>query len=409
LRFESDTTEALEIVREIAGKVSPEKPDRVKLRDIAILFRTNEQPRAFEVELRRQKVPYVLVGGQSFFDRKEVRDVLAYLKVLANPRDEVSLLRIINTPRRGISDAVVETLLKRAVAAGTSLWTELPAAITDGDVPHHAGERVEAFRRVIERYRARITETSERWADVVTELLSEIDYKSELTRVYKNPGDAEARWESVGEVVNGLEAYRTRTAEPSLREFLDETALTGREESKDDEERKPAVTLMTLHSAKGLEFPHVYMVGMEEGLLPHRRTIADSGGAGIDEERRLAYVGVTRAKDYLTLSYAKARMKWGKERPEIPSRFMMEMRGQTELARRAAEAAEKLFCDAEVEDQTVEGDPPEKAGESNGSKGKRARPAAKVDPKKAVKGRPAARAARSVKATPKAKATPRSG
>jgi DNA helicase-2/ATP-dependent DNA helicase PcrA len=347
LRFESETTEALEIVREIAGKVAPEKPDRVKLRDIAILFRTNEQPRAFEVELRRQKVPYVLVGGQSFYDRKEVRDVLAYLKVLANPRDEVSLLRIINTPRRGISDTVVETLLKRAVAAGTSLWTELPAAVTDGDVPHHAGERVESFRRLVDRYREAITAPGARYRDVMMQLLNEIDYRAELTRAYKNPGDAEARWESVGELVSTLESYQSKAAEPSLREYLDETALTGREESKDDEERKPAITLMTLHSAKGLEFPHVYMVGMEEGLLPHRRTIADGGSAGIDEERRLAYVGVTRAKDYLTLSYAKTRMKWGKERPEIPSRFMMEMRGQTELARRAAEAAAKLFSDAE--------------------------------------------------------------
>ena len=359
LRFESETTEAMEIVREIAGKVAPEKPDRVRLRDVAILFRTNEQPRAFEVELRRQKVPYVLVGGQSFYDRKEVRDVLAYLKVLANPRDEVSLLRIINTPRRGISDAVVETLLKRAVAAGASLWTELPAAVTDGDVPHHAGERVEAFRRLIDRYRDAIAAPGARYRDVALELLTEVDYRSELTRVYKNPGDAEARWESVGELVSTLEAYQSKAAEPSLREYLDETALTGREESKDDEERKPAITLMTLHSAKGLEFPHVYMVGMEEGLLPHRRTIADGGGAGIDEERRLAYVGVTRAKDFLTLSYAKTRMKWGKERPEIPSRFLMEMRGQTELARRAAEAAAKVFATeaADVNGRTPETKP----------------------------------------------------
>jgi superfamily I DNA/RNA helicase len=197
------------------------------------------------------------------------------------------------------------------------------------------------------------------------QMLSEIDYKSELTRVYKNPGDAEARWESVGELVNSLEAYRTRATEPSLREFLDETALTGREESKDDEERRPAVTLMTLHSAKGLEFPHVYMVGMEEGLLPHRRTIADAGGSGIDEERRLAYVGVTRAKDYL----------------------MMEMRGQTELARRAAEAAEKLFCgEPGVEGPTADGDAPKDTG---GRKGKRERPTAKATPKKAAKAKAA--------------------
>lgn len=344
LRFDSETTEATEVVREIAQNVSPEKPDRWKLRDIAILFRTNEQPRAFEVELRREKVPYVLVGGQSFYDRKEIRDILAYLKVLANPSDEVSLLRIINTPRRGISDTVVETLLKRAVAAGSSLWTELPSAVTDGDVPHHAGERVEAFRRLIEGYRARLAGGQEPWVDVVKALLQEIDYRGELERAYKNPGDAEARWESLGELVSSVGAYQLRAKTPSLREFLDETTLAGREDLKKDDERPAAITLMTLHSAKGLEFPHVYLVGMEEGLLPHRRAVEDAGGTGIDEERRLCYVGVTRAKDRLTLSYCKARMKWGTERPQIPSRFLMEMRGQTDMAQRAAEAAQKQFA-----------------------------------------------------------------
>jgi DNA helicase II / ATP-dependent DNA helicase PcrA len=375
LRFDSETTEATEVVREIAQNVSPEKPDRWKLRDIAILFRTNEQPRAFEVELRREKVPYVLVGGQSFYDRKEIRDILAYLKVLANPSDEVSLLRIINTPRRGISDTVVETLLKRAVAAGSSLWTELPSAVTDGDVPHHAGERVEAFRRLIERYRERLT-GQEPWVDVVKGLLQEIDYRAELERAYKNPGDAEARWESLGELVNSVGAYQLRAKTPSLREFLDETTLAGREDLKKDDERPAAITLMTLHSAKGLEFPHVYLVGMEEGLLPHRRAVEDAGGTGIDEERRLCYVGVTRAKDRLTLSYCKTRMKWGTERPQIPSRFLMEMRGQTDMAQRAAEAAQKLFAN---EGGWSRGRPPaEKKEGATGATQKRPRAAAKA-------------------------------
>jgi DNA helicase-2/ATP-dependent DNA helicase PcrA len=342
LRFESELTEAAEIVREIKDRTAPEKSERVSFRDIAVLFRTNEQPRAFEMELRRGKLPYVLVGGQSFFDRKEIRDVLAYLKVLANSSDEVSLLRVINTPRRGISDAVVETLLKRAVAAGRPLWDALPEAVSDGDVPHHAGERVEAFRKLMERYRGRLA--AESLVDVVKDLLDEIGYRAELSRAYKNPGDAEARWESVGEIINTLADYQAKTKTPTLREYLDETALAGRDDFKTDDNKPAAITLMTLHSAKGLEFPHVYMVGMEEGLLPHRRAVEDSGGLGIDEERRLCYVGVTRAKDQLTFSYAKARMKWGKERPGIPSRFLMEMRGETEKAGRAAEAARKLFA-----------------------------------------------------------------
>jgi DNA helicase-2/ATP-dependent DNA helicase PcrA len=327
-----------------------------------VLFRTNEQPRVFEVEFRRERIPYVLVGGQSFYDRKEIRDVLAYLKILANPADEVSMLRVINTPRRGISDAVVETILKRAVDSGRSLWDVLPEAVNDGDVPHHAGERVQAFRALIDRHRAAFAEPGALWADTFQNLLREIDYKSELARAYKNPGDAEARWESVGELVNTLAAYQEKAESPSLRGYLDETTLAGRDELKDDDKKPAAVTLMTLHSAKGLEFPHVYLVGMEEGLMPHRRAVEDEGGAGIDEERRLCYVGVTRAKDQLTLSYARARMKWGKERPGIPSRFLMEMRGETEKAARAAEAAKKLFASESF------GRPGEKAPAKAGSK-----------------------------------------
>jgi DNA helicase-2/ATP-dependent DNA helicase PcrA len=340
LRFENESKEASSVAREIREKTRPENPDRVGFGSIAVLFRTNEQPRAIETELRRERIPYVLIGGQSFFDRKEIRDVLAYLKVLANPSDEVSLLRILNTPRRGISDAVAETLLRRAVETGTPLWDALAGAESDGDVPHQAGQRVRAFREFLERRRAEIP--NGKYAELLKGLLVEIGYKSELERVYKTPGDIEARWEAIGELVNALAAYEDRAKQPSLREFLDEMALVGQEE-QEKEDQGARVALMTLHSAKGLEFPHVYMVGMEEGLLPHRRSIEDLGGAAIDEERRLCYVGVTRAKDDLTLSFCKARTKWGVERPQVPSRFLMEMRGLTEQAARAAAAAEKIF------------------------------------------------------------------
>lgn len=380
LKFESETSESEEIVREIRRKTAPDNPERVSPREFAILFRTNEQPRAFETELRRERIPYVLVGGQSFYDRKEIRDVLAYLKVLSNPKDEVSLLRIINTPRRGIGDGVVETLLSRAVSEGRPLWDVLPSAITDGDVPHYAGERVEAFRRLLSGYAEKMQTAP--WADVVRELLAEVGYRAELDRVYKNPADAAARWESIGELVSTLADAQQRGAK-TLREYLDETALAGRDDLKPEEERPAAVTLMTLHSAKGLEFPHVYMVGMEEGLLPHRRTIEESSGAGIDEERRLAYVGVTRARDTLTLSFCKARMKWGVLRPQIPSRFLMEMRGQADRAARAAEAAQKAFATP----------PPPKAG--------RSRAASAPSPTR-PKATPASRAARPAKsAAPK--------
>jgi DNA helicase-2/ATP-dependent DNA helicase PcrA len=148
---------------------------------------------------------------------------------------------------------------------------------------------------------------------------------------------------TVEELVNAVALYESRDGSPTLAGFLEETALNGREnESDDGERREHAVTLMTLHSAKGLEFPCVYLVGMEEGLLPHRRSVAD-GGRNIEEERRLCYVGVTRAQRELTMSFCKSRMKWGKPRPSLMSRFVMEMRGDTERARRIAEHAEEIF------------------------------------------------------------------
>lgn len=344
-RFDDETQEAECIVREIAGLIQRESGDRVSPSDIAILFRTNEQPRAFEVELRRLRIPYVIVGGQSFYDRKEIRDIFAYLRVLALPSDEVSLLRIINTPARGIGTGTVQTLVARAVREGVSLWQVLPSAIADGEIPHAAGERVEAFRTMIGRYTERLGK--EPLADVARELIGEVGYRRELERVYKTASDVDARWRAIEELVNSLAIYEERTSNPSLGGFLEEAALSGREDQRDDKSKKTerAVTLMTLHSAKGLEFPRVYMVGMEEGILPHQRSLLQ-GGSAIAEERRLAYVGITRAQDVLTLSLAKQRMKWGKPRPSIVSRFLLEARGQTEKAQKAALAAEQTLVAA---------------------------------------------------------------
>ncbi len=346
IRFEDETAEATAIVREIAQMTGREDEDRVPLNHFAILFRTNEQPRPFELELRRAKLRYVLVGGQSFFDRKEVRDILGYLKVLANPSDEVSLLRIINTPSRGIGTSTVKALVDTAIGAGASLWNVIPAAVAELDLPPAIRERVLGFAGLVERYRARAK--SEKLSSVLRALIAEIDYKSELERLYKTPAEVEARFLAVDGVVRTIEEYEARTEQTSLEGFLEETVLGGRDDFADAREKKQyAVTLMTLHSAKGLEFPHVYMIGMEEGLLPHRRVIAE--GNGVDEERRLCYVGVTRAEDALTLSMCKSRSKWGKARPSIPSRFLLEMRGEKEKAARAAEAGQALVAgDMEV-------------------------------------------------------------
>jgi DNA helicase-2/ATP-dependent DNA helicase PcrA len=340
LKFEDETAEAEAVVREIRDKITREDHERVLASDIAILFRTNEQPRAFEQELRREKVPYVLVGGQSFYDRKEIKDLLGYLKVLANPNDEVSLLRIINTPSRGIGANSVQALLDDAIESGQPLWKLLPKAKDHPQLSAAAALAIEEFRMLIDEFRARVGR--EKLSELFRELVTRIDYKAEIERQHKEPGDQETRWNAVEELVNAVATYESRDESPSLLGFLEEAALTTRDEQKDsaDDRKQHAVTLMTLHSAKGLEFPHVYLVGMEEGLLPHKRSVAD-GRHHIDEERRLAYVGVTRAQDTLTLSVCKHRMKWGKLRPQIPSRFLMEMRGETERALRLAEAAEE--------------------------------------------------------------------
>jgi DNA helicase-2/ATP-dependent DNA helicase PcrA len=363
LRMENETLEAESLIAEIRQRMEGvDESQRWRPSDIAILFRTNEQPRAFELELRRARIPYVLVGGMSFYDRKEVRDLLAYLRVLENPSDEVSLLRVINTPARGIGASTVEVLMRVAVTAGKPLWQILPEAAQNGDIPHVAGERVAAFRALIEQFRARLGTVS--LFAFAGELLTAVNYRAELDRVYKTPGDIEARLASIQEFLNSIALYEQRTEEASLQGFLEEAALAGREDQKDSDDKRErhAVSLMTLHSAKGLEFPHVYMVGMEEGLLPHQRSIVD--GKSIDEERRLCYVGVTRAQDSLTLTFCKERMKWGKPRAQIPSRFLMEMRGETDRARKAAEAALLMF-------RAAEGGATPKAG----SKGRSARPA----------------------------------
>ncbi|HET9960245.1 MAG TPA: UvrD-helicase domain-containing protein [Polyangiaceae bacterium] len=344
LRMEDEAMEAENVVQQIQqlliGDTSADASQRVSPSDIAILFRTNEQPRAFELELRRAKIPYMMIGGQSFYDRREIRDVLSYLRVLANPQDEVSLLRIINTPARGIGTSTIEALLEHAVKAGQPLWSVLPEAIANAGLSDAIAARVENFRRMIEGFRAKVNTIP--IVDLARELLTTVDYRTELERVHTAPGEAEARYQMVEELVNSAGLYESREENPTLLGFLEQAALADRDDfGKDDKKERHALTLMTLHSAKGLEFPHVYMVGMEEGILPHQRSILE--GRGVDEERRLCYVGVTRAQETLTLTFAKARMKWGKPRPSIPSRFLMEMRGDTERAKRAAEAAEALY------------------------------------------------------------------
>ena len=331
LQFADETAEARWVVKEVGRIVNRSHREP---RDFAILFRTNEQTRAFETELRKAKMPYVLLGGMSFFDRKEVRDILAYLKVLAVPEDEVSLLRIINTPPRGIGAKSVELLMQAATSSGGNLWRviEQPACL-----PPASRDAVWRFCQLIQDYRAVFF--AKGLAESCRKLLDEIRYQSELARLYPDPDERESRENAVEELINALAAYENEAARPSLQAFLDEVTLGDRvfDNQKDQALQRNALVLMTLHSAKGLEFPHVYLVGMEEGILPHHRSLGEDE-RGVDEERRLCYVGVTRAQDELTLSFPRTRMKWGKARDTVPSRFLYELTGQAdnpvEIARR---------------------------------------------------------------------------
>jgi DNA helicase-2/ATP-dependent DNA helicase PcrA len=329
LQFNSETDEAHETVADIRRRI---ETDKLEPRDFAILFRTNEQPRAFETELRKAKVPYVILGSQSFFDRKEVKDILAYLRVIDSPRDEVSLLRIINNPPRGIGQKTVESLLKEAVSRGTPIWEVMSVPTVDS---------IARFTALIQRYHGELR-TTKSLVDLVHKLIAEIGYEAEIKRQYSDPNEQQARWAAVEEVVNALGAYEKGLKKPTLGGFIDEVTLGQQDlgDEKDKQLAKNAVALMTLHSAKGLEFPHVYMVGMEEGILPHHRSLkAESDD--VEEERRLCYVGVTRAQERLTLSLSLTRLKWGKPRDTIPSRFLYEIMGQAEKPSAARPTAAK--------------------------------------------------------------------
>ncbi len=327
LQHKDEIAESKLVVSEIAHMIERE---HIQPKHIAILFRTNEQPRLFETELRKAKVPYVMLGSQSFFDRREVRDVIAYLKWIEQPDDEISLLRIINTPARGLSTKTVGLLMQRAVERGVPIWQVMrnPAAIAD--LPAAARQGIADLASIADDVRQRAA--NESLTAAYETLMSRTAYTSELTRLYDQPEEREARIASIGEVANALAAYQDSEAKGDLTGFLGEIALGGKEmgSEKDKLAAKNAVWLLTLHAAKGLEFPVVYMVGMEEGLLPHSRSVKSEDEEAIAEERRLCYVGITRAQEKLTLSMALTRRKWGKERPTIPSQFLYEITGKSD-------------------------------------------------------------------------------
>jgi DNA helicase-2/ATP-dependent DNA helicase PcrA len=319
-RLKDETSEAQFVVEEMSRVV---KPGRARSGDFAILCRTQLQFRPFEAQLRAAGLPYVVVGGMSFFDRKEVRDVVAYLKLATNPHDETSLLRIINTPPRGVGKASIDRVLAFATDHGIPASEGFERA---GEIEGLSPQSVEGYQGLRDMLsRADLAAAGRQLVDRLARFLDSVDYRAEVARLYPDPLTREARWAGVEEILNFAENYVRRSSEPTLDGFLEEIALTSGDEPEEKPERGDAVTLMTLHAAKGLEFPHVFLVGMEEGLLPHARAAAEGG---IDEERRLAYVGITRAMTALTMTWALERAKYGRRARAVPSRFLFEAQGE---------------------------------------------------------------------------------
>jgi superfamily I DNA/RNA helicase len=301
---------------------------RVPWSQQAILFRTNMQSRPLETALRKASVRYHLIGGKSYFDRREVRDFLAYLKTLINPHDDVSLLRIANVPARGMSDAIMERLLAASQERKCSVYAALTNPVVVSSFQAKARESIQGFVDLLEHWRRRLADPAAAnqprglctWAG---ELLKSSGYIDDLKRSEKTQEAAEARTRSLTELVDTFDAQEPVGTPLSerLEKFLEEITL---ESDREDEEEKAgeAVTLITMHSCKGLEFPHVYIVGLEEGLLPHSRS-TDEGT--LDEERRLFYVALTRAMRSLTISHCAARNKYGSAVRSRPSMFLREL------------------------------------------------------------------------------------
>jgi DNA helicase-2/ATP-dependent DNA helicase PcrA len=283
--------------------------------EIAVFYRTNAQSRVLEDVLVRQGVGYQVIGGPRFYERAEVKDLIAYLQVIDNPYDAVSLQRISNRPRRGIGDASLARLQTHADAQGISLFESLEHA-EDAGIGGAPLRAVQGFRTMLQSLQAGALELD--LPDLVERTLERSGYLEALQA--ERTIESQGRIENLQELVGVAQEYQATAAEPSLSSFLQEISLYSDQDAISEEQS--LVTLMTLHNAKGLEFRAVFMIGMEDGIFPHARSIEE---AGLEEERRLAYVGMTRAQERLVLTHASVRSLYGNRNYNLPSRFLDEL------------------------------------------------------------------------------------
>ena len=326
LRFISSENEELECERVVNEIIDMRLKRRCKYSDFAVLYRGNYQAKLVEIKLQTQNIPYEITGGQSFYAKTEIKDVMAYLRLIINPTDDNALLRIINTPRRQIGPTTLEKLGEYANQRNLSLYDAIDEVGLNASMPANNLERLKRFKHWIQRVNRHIYDGSPMVA--INEMLDDIDYLGWLQQNASNDHVAQKRWDNVQfllsqlaqvlkrdeeETENGDSRIENAIAKLILRDLLDRE----QEESADDK-----VQLMTLHAAKGLEFLHVFMIGMEEDILPHKNSVE---GGQIEEERRLAYVGITRAQRTLTMTSARQRTQFGETSATTPSRFVDEL------------------------------------------------------------------------------------
>lgn len=314
-RYQNERDEALHIVSEIGSKVAK---GEAHYKDFAVLYRTNAQSRVLEERFVTQSVPYKIVGGVNFYQRKEIKDILAYLKTIDNGRDDLAVRRIINIPKRGIGATTLGRVADYGAQRGLNFYESLEMC---DDIPMigKAAEKIKGFVNMIDVFKAKLEYVG--LAQLVQEILDETGYIRELEA--ESTEEAANRIENIDELMNKVIAYEEEEDEPTLSGFLEDVALVSDIDGLDETEDH--VVLMTLHSAKGLEFLRVYLSGMEDGLFPSYMSIVDDDPMEIEEERRLCYVGITRAMKELTLTCARSRMVHGTTQYNKISRFVEEI------------------------------------------------------------------------------------
>jgi len=297
--------------------------ENLKNKDFSIFYRTNAQSRVFEEHLRKEKIPYRVIGGLKFYDRKEIKDIIAYLRLIVNPRDSVSLLRIINTPARGIGAATIEKINDIAVRNDLTLWRVIDEELMAGRVPKGLGDFKKIIRTAM-NLNASVPEKM-KLSDLVNDVINLSGYRKTLEE--ENTIESGTRLENIDELVNSVYDHEVASPDTTLDEFLQDISLLTSEDTSDDaldvEDRNNAVTLMTVHNAKGLEFPVVFLTGMEEDVFPHK--FSQDSEEGIEEERRLCYVGITRAMDRIFITNAELRRSYYGVEYRQPSRFIEEI------------------------------------------------------------------------------------